>query len=220
MSLNPLLLAFTGASGAPYGLRLMELLLQGGRAVDLILSNPARVVLKQECGLELHGDGPAVVDTLLDYFNSSAMNSLNDQKRGKLRHFALDDWYSPAASGSGGERIMVICPCSMGSLARIRHGLSGNLIERAADVTIKEGGRLILVPRESPYSTIHLDNMLALSKLGVTLLPASPGFYYRPDSIQALIDFVVARILNQLGVVHDLTPGWPEKAQNHPALLP
>jgi flavin prenyltransferase len=209
MSNNPILLAITGASGAQYSLRLIEMLLLADRSVDLLISDPARVVIKQECGLELNGDGDSVVSSLLTYFNSRAKHSLDSSKGEKLHHFGLNDWFSPVASGSGGGRDMVICPCSMGSLARVRHGMSGNLIERGADVTIKEQGRLILVPRESPFSPIHLENMLALSRLGVIILPAAPGFYHRPQSIDDIIDFIVARILDRLDVVHKLTPVWP-----------
>jgi flavin prenyltransferase len=213
MANNQLLIAITGASGALYGLRLIEMLLRADRRVDLIISDPARVVLKQECRLDLQGDGESIIDALLAYFNFSANDSLDIKKAKKLRHFAIKDWLSPVASGSGGGRAMVICPCSMGTLARVRHGISENLIERAADVTIKERGRLILVPRESPFSAIHLENMLFLTKLGVTILPAAPGFYNRPQSVQELVDFIVARLLDQLGVVHDLTPVWPKTAQ-------
>lgn len=208
---NPLLVAITGASGALYSLRLIEALLGSGLAVDLLLSDPARVVLKQEALLELQGDGEPVVSTMLDYFNLPANDSLDRQYQKKLRHFALNDWMSPAASGSGGPRNMVICPCSMGTLARVRQGISDNLITRAADVTIKERGRLILVPRETPLSPIHLENMSELAKLGVTILPAAPGFYHRPQSVAELIDFVVARILNQLALPNELLAAWPKK---------
>ncbi len=210
MSNNPTLVAITGASGSRYGLRLVHYLLDAGRNVDLILSEPARTVIGQECALSLAGDGEPVVATLLDYFNSSGNDSSGEKKPGRLRHFGLKDWTAPAASGSGGRRDMVICPCSMGTLARVRHGISENLIERAADVTIKEAGRLIMVPRESPFSAIHLENMLALARLGATILPAAPGFYNRPQSVGELIDFIVARILDRLGVEHGLSRPWPE----------
>ncbi|MBF0382709.1 MAG: UbiX family flavin prenyltransferase [Magnetococcales bacterium] len=210
MANNPILVAITGASGAPYSLRLIEVLLKADRSVDLLLSDPARVVIKQECGLDLQGDGESVVKELLAYFNLEAIDSLDKKKSKMLQHFALKDWMSPAASGSGGKRDMVICPCSMGTLARVRHGISENLIERGADVTIKEQGRLIMVPRESPFSPIHLENMLALSRLGVIMLPAAPGFYNRPQSIAQLIDFIVGRILDRLEIVHNLNPAWPD----------
>ncbi|MBF0193235.1 MAG: UbiX family flavin prenyltransferase [Magnetococcales bacterium] len=209
MPKNPILVAITGASGALYSLRLIELLLKADRSVDLLLSDPARVVIKQECGLELQGDGDNVVKDILAYFNSTANNSLDNKKSKTLKHYGLKDWISPVASGSGGRRDMVICPCSMGTLARVRHGISENLIERGADVTIKEQGRLIMVPRESPFSPIHLENMLALSRLGVIMLPAAPGFYNRPSTIDELIDFIVGRILDRLEIHHDLYKAWP-----------
>jgi flavin prenyltransferase len=209
MANNPILVAITGASGALYSLRLVEMLLKADRCVDLLLSDPARVVIKQECGLELQGDGESVVIAVLAYFNLPANDTLDDKKLKMLRHFGLKEWISPVASGSGGRRDMVICPCSMGTLSRVRHGISENLIERGADVTIKEQGRLIMVPRESPFSPIHLENMLALAHLGVIMLPAAPGFYNRPQSIAELIDFIVGRILDRLEIAHNLNPAWP-----------
>lgn len=213
MSDYPLLVAMTGASGAAYGLRLVEVLLRKGHRVDLLLSDPARQVLRQECGLSLQEQEEAIVDTLAGYFNFSAKDSSDEKKKANLRYFALQDWEASVASGSGGRRPMVICPCSMGTLSRVRHGISGNLIERAADVTIKEQGRLIVVPREAPLSVIHLENMLALARMGVILLPAAPGFYHQPRSVQDLVDFVVARILNSLGLAQDLLPAWPSTAR-------
>ena len=124
--------------------------------------------------------------------------------------FGKQDWMSPVASGSGAPSAMVVCPCSTGTLSAIACGASNNLIERAADVALKERRQLILVPRESPYSTIHLENMLRLSQMGAVILPASPGFYHQPQSIDDLVDFVVARILNQLGIVQELLKRWGE----------
>ncbi|MBF0447772.1 MAG: UbiX family flavin prenyltransferase [Magnetococcales bacterium] len=213
MSNNPLLIAMTGASGARYGLRLIEVLLIGGQSVDLLISDPARVVLKQECDLSLVGEGDSVVEGVMGYFNRGGSPFFASQKKTNLRHFGLKDWMAPMASGSGGRRDMVICPCSMGTLARIRHGLSESLIERAADVMIKEGGRFVVVPRETPLSPIHLENMLALANLGVTILPASPGFYSGSQTVDGLVDFVVARILNRLGIAHSLLAGWPKNAK-------
>ncbi|MBF0445943.1 MAG: UbiX family flavin prenyltransferase [Magnetococcales bacterium] len=213
MANNPILIAVTGASGALYSLRLIEMLLKSDRSVDLLLSDPARVVIKQECGLELQGDGESVVKAVLAFLKLPAIDSLDNIKSKRLQHFALKDWISPVASGSGGGRDMVICPCSMGTLARVRHGISENLIERGADVTIKEQGRLIMVPRESPFSPIHLENMLALSRLGVIMLPAAPGFYNRPQTVAELIDFIVGRILDRLEITHDLNPAWPNIAK-------
>ncbi|MBF0161469.1 MAG: UbiX family flavin prenyltransferase [Magnetococcales bacterium] len=198
-------MAWTGASGAAYGLRLLQTLLALQWRVDLLISAAARTVLHQECGLDLQGDGEAVVQELGAYFQRHDPGL----ELSGLRHFAQTDWLAPMASGGSAARSMVICPCSMGTLAAIAHGLSDNLIERAADVILKERHNLILVPRETPLSAIHLENMLRLARLGVTILPASPGFYHQPASVADLLDFVVARILNQLGIRHTLLPSWP-----------
>ena len=122
--------------------------------------------------------------------------------------FGKEQWFSPVASGSAAPKTMIVCPCSTGTLAAIAHGMSDNLIERAADVVIKERGQLILVPRETPFSTIHLQNMLSLSQNGATIMPAAPGFYHNPKSIDDLIDFMVGRILDHLGIEQTLMPRW------------
>jgi 4-hydroxy-3-polyprenylbenzoate decarboxylase len=127
---------------------------------------------------------------------------------GQIRLFGKEDWMSPVASGSGAPKHMVVCPCSTGTLSAIATGASDNLIERAADVVLKERNQLILVVRETPLSSIHLRNMLTLSDMGAVILPASPGFYHQPDSMDDLVDFVVARVLNQLGISQTLLPGW------------
>jgi len=189
-----LTLAITGASGAPYALRLLACLLQAGVQVHLLLSDAARVVLATEVG-ETWPTG----DYLVQRFGCApALLQLPG------RH----DWFSPVASGSAAPKQMVVLPCSMGTLSAIAHGTSDNLIERAADVVIKERGQLILVPRETPYSSLHLENMLKLSRLGVTILPASPGFYHQPAAVQDLVDFVVARLLDHLGLPQDLMAPW------------
>lgn len=197
----PISLAITGASGAPYALRLLELLLQAGRPVYLMLSEAGRLVVKEEVGLELPQAPAALAQTLGERFGAAP---------GQLRAFAKDDWFAPVASGSSAPEAMVICPCSGGTLAAVAHGLSNNLIERAADVVIKEQRKLILVPREAPVSAIHLENMLKLARLGAVVLPASPGFYYSPRSVEDLVDFVVARILDQLGVESGIGRRWGE----------
>lgn len=209
---KPITVALTGASGARYGLRLVELLLGLQQRVDLLISDAARLVLQQECGLVIQGDGAAVIAALHNYFQSICSPVV---ELAGLRHFAKDDWLAPMASASGGCHTMVVCPCSMGTLAAIAHGLSDNLIERAADVIIKEQRQLILVPRETPFSAIHLKNMLRLAKLGVIILPATPGFYHRPTRLEELIDFIVARILDQLGMTHTLLPTWPAGKQEN-----
>lgn len=198
-SAAPVTLAITGASGAPYALRLLECLLASGAPVHLLLSDAARVVIPQETGWALPESHDALVAAFHERYAVTAV---------QLQMPALRDWFSAVASGSNAPRRMVICPCSMGTLAAIAHGMSDNLIERAADVVIKERGQLLLVPREMPFSLIHLDNMTTLARLGVTLLPAAPGFYQRPQQVSDLVDFVVARILDQLGIAHALGLRW------------
>lgn len=201
MNRDAIALAITGASGAPYALRLLECLLATGRPVWLMVSPPAQVVLATETDLELPGRPEAMAEFFSARFNAAP---------GQLRVFAQNQWTAPVASGSSGPRAMVICPCSTGTLAAVALGSSDNLIERAADVMIKEQRRLILVPREAPLSAIHLEHMLKLARLGVTLLPAAPGFYHRPEGIGDLIDFIVARILDHLDIPHTLTARWGE----------
>ncbi len=192
-------LAFTGASGMAYGIRLLECLLRAGCAVDLLLSQAARIVAKQELDLQL----PSGNAELVEFFNARF-----GAHGGKLAAYGKEEWFAPAASGSNPAAAMVVCPCTMGSLAAIAHGLADNLIERAADVMLKEKRPLILVARETPFSLIHLRNMTALAEAGATILPANPGFYHRPQNLDQVIDFIVARILDQLGIAHDLMPRW------------
>ncbi|MBN6741729.1 UbiX family flavin prenyltransferase [Acidithiobacillus sp. MC6.1] len=191
--------AITGASGAAYGMRLVEVLLTAGVRVYLLISDAARIVCREELDLELPPTAEAVTRFLNERFGTEP---------DLLSVYAQDDWFSPVASGSNAAPTMVVCPCSGGTLAAIAHGLSGNLIERAADVMLKEGLKLILVPRESPISTIHLENMLTLARMGVRILPASPGFYHRPQKIEDLVDFIVARILDQLGLPNRIGRRW------------
>lgn len=191
--------AFTGASGMPYGVRLVECLLAAGKNVWLLYSQVAQIVARQEMDLDLPSR-PAEVEAQL--------SRRFDAKAGQLRVFGREEWFAPLASGSNPADAMVVCPCTMGTLAAIAAGLSQNLIERAADVAIKEGRKLVLVPRETPFSPIHLENMLRLARLGVVILPPSPGFYTRPETVQDMVDFVVARILDQLRVPHELMRRW------------
>mgnify|MGYP000119568295 FL=1 len=195
--------ALTGASGMAYGLRLTECLLAAGCRVWLLVSQVAQVVARQELDLTLPSR-PAEAQALLTARFGAA--------EGQLQVFGRDEWFAPPASGSNPPDAMVVCPCTMGSLAAIAAGLAGTLIERAADVVIKEGRPLILVPRETPFSALHLENMLRLARMGVVILPPNPGFYHRPQSVEALVDFVVARILDQLRVPHSLLPRWGEDA--------
>nr|WP_041416243.1 flavin prenyltransferase UbiX [Shewanella halifaxensis] len=192
-------LAWTGASGAPYGLRLLECLLNSDYQVFLMISSAARVVLATEQGLQLSANPQKAKAQLLAQFGDVV---------GELIVLGKEEWFSPPASGSAAPKQMVICPCSTGTLAAVASGMSNNLLERAADVVIKERGQLILVPRETPFSAIHLEHMLSLSKLGVTIMPAAPGFYHNPKSVEDLVDFMVARILDHLGVNHALTNRW------------
>ncbi|MBW7903461.1 MAG: UbiX family flavin prenyltransferase [Rhodocyclaceae bacterium] len=194
-------LALTGASGMPYGIRLLECLLAAGRRVQLLYSQAAQVVAKQEMGLDL----PARAKDAAAHFRAEYATL-----PGTLEVYGREEWFAPVASGSNPPDAMVVCPCSMGTLAAIAQGLADNLIERAADVALKEGRPLILVPRETPLSAIHLENMLRLSRAGAVILPPNPGFYNHPQSVQDIVDFVVARILDRLGVPHALTKRWGE----------
>lgn len=194
-------LAITGASGAQYGLRLLECLLAANCKVYLLLSSAAEVVIRAETDVDL----PETLEQQQAFFNH-----FFDTDEEQLQLLAKDDWFSPPASGSSSPSSLVICPCSGGTLSAIAHGASNNLIERAADVALKERRQLILVPREAPYSAIHLENMLKLTQLGAMIIPASPGFYMQPQTINELIDFIVARILDQLGIEQDLMPRWGE----------
>ncbi|GAL06942.1 flavin prenyltransferase UbiX [Photobacterium aphoticum] len=192
-------LAWTGASGAPYGLRLLECLLAADYQVYLLISSAARVVLATEHGLKLPSGPEAAQQALIAHLGC---------ENGQLIVCGKEDWFSPVASGSAAPKQMVVCPCSAGTLASVAHGMSDNLLERAADVVMKERGQLLMVVRETPFSTLHLENMLKLSKMGVTIMPAAPGFYHQPQSIEDLVDFMVARILDHLGVSQGLVPRW------------
>ncbi|HQQ63612.1 MAG TPA: flavin prenyltransferase UbiX [Pseudomonadales bacterium] len=192
-------LAMTGASGAAYGIRLLECLLQARRRVYFMISDAARTVVKMELGVEL----PADIDELQQFLSERCK-----AQPGQLRVFGNMDWLAPPASGTGGKIPMVVCPASGGLIAGVAHGISNNLIQRAADVAIKEKRPLILVPREMPASAIHLENQLKLAQLGATIMPASPGFYQNPRTLDDIVDFVVARILDQLDVPHTLLARW------------
>lgn len=197
-------LALTGASGAGYGVRLLECLLKAHCDVFLLLSEAARVVLATEVDEHWPDDPEVCANWLAERFSVPAA---------RIRVCGKLDWFSPVASGSAAPKQMVIAPCSMGTLSAIAHGASDNLIERAADVVLKERGQLILMPRETPYSTLHLENMLKLSQLGVTIMPASPGFYHQPTQVTELIDFIVARVLDHLGLPQTLLARWGEGSE-------
>ena len=189
----------TGASGAQYGLRLLECLLRAGHRVYLLLSRPAQIVVNMETEHRL----PGRASEIQAYFTQ-----LYAAQPDQLQVLEREQWTAPIASGSAVADATVVCPCTTGTLSAIACGSSRNLIERAADVTLKERKKLILVVRETPFSEIHLENMLKLARLGVTIMPAAPGFYHEPKSIEDLVDFMVARILDHLGVEHELTRRW------------
>jgi 4-hydroxy-3-polyprenylbenzoate decarboxylase len=189
----------TGASGAQYGLRLVECLLQSDWTVYLTFTRAAQIVIGSETDCRLPGRTAEQTRHLSELFKA---------REGQLRVFGDEEWTSPLASGSGAPRKMVVCPATMATLSAIANGASENLLERAADVVIKERGDLVIVPRETPFSAIHLENMLKLARLGVSILPANPGFYNRPTKVDELVDFIVARVLDQLGVAHRLSRRW------------
>jgi 4-hydroxy-3-polyprenylbenzoate decarboxylase len=195
-------LAFTGASGMPYGMRLLELLLAAGARVYLMYSQAAQIVAHQEMQLVLPSRAREAEELFSRRFKV---------EQGQLRVFGREDWLAPVASGSNPADAMVVCPCTMGTLAAIAAGMSQKLIERSADVMLKENRKLILVPRETPFSAIHLENMLKLARSGAIILPPNPGFYHHPRDIHDMVDFVVARILDHVGVTHTLMPRWGEE---------
>lgn len=192
-------LALTGASGAPYGLRLLQCLLEAEQTVYLMLSKPAQVVIGMETELSLPGRPKEIERFFVDRFQA---------RPERLRVFDREQWTAPVASGSGAADAMVVCPCTTGTLASIAGGNCDNLIHRAADVMLKERRKLILVLRETPYSAIHLENMLRLTHAGAVIMPSNPGFYHKPRRIEDLVDFMVARILDHLGVEQRLMPRW------------
>ena len=195
-------LAITGASGLPYAMRLLECLLQSGQRVNLVYSQAAQIVAKQEMDFTLPNrpqDAEKILTKRIGQFS------------GELHVYGRDDWYAPMASGSNPGDAMVICPCTMSTLGKIAGGISDDLIARAADVMLKEKRPLILVPRETPFSAIHLENMLRLSHAGAVILPPNPGFYHHPQSVQDIVDFVVARILDHLGIAQTLMQPWGEE---------
>ncbi len=195
-------LAMTGASGAPYSLRLLEQLLIAGCRVQFLCSRPGQIVMAMETDLKLAESPQAMQRQLRERF------AVEDDR---LVVYGRDQWTAPPASGSSVADAMVICPCSMGSLAAIAQGIGNNLIHRAADVILKERRPLILLPREMPFSSLHLENMLRLSNQGVVIMPPNPAFYQGVESVDDLIDFVVSRVLDQLGIDNRLSPRWGER---------
>ncbi len=191
--------ALTGASGIQYGLRLIECLIQAECKVYVLMSKPAKVVM----GMDTNIPVPARTAQLQSEFSERY-----GAKPGQLCAFGQEEWTAPVASGSAAPDAMVVCPCTTGTLASIAAGTCNSLLERAADVVIKEGRQLIVMPREMPFSVIHLENMLRLARAGVVIMPPNPAFYNKPQSIEDLVDFVIARVLDQLGIEQILTPRW------------
>ena len=200
MAATDLVLAMTGASGAPYGLRLLDVLLQAGRTVHLTISPAAVEVLERETDRQVRLD----CFELRDLLGEAAARTAP----GQVQYHHFQDFGAGIASGSFLTAGMVVCPCSMGTAAAIAHGLSQNLIHRAADVHLKERRKLVLTPRETPLSALQLHNLALCAEAGAIVLPAMPAFYTRPHSLQDAVDFVVGRICDQLGVEHQLFPRW------------
>lgn len=199
MTRLPVVLAITGASGAPYGVRLLEVLAQSGIPVWLVVSSHGWRLLKHECAI---GSLAALQRATGGTASWKTVTVLDDSDRG-----------ARPASGSARTQGMVICPCSMGTLAAIAHGTSRSLVERAADVALKERRRLILVTRETPLSLVHARNIVAATEAGAIVLPAAPGFYHRPKRIEELVDFIVQRVIDHLDLEIELTPRWSEKEE-------
>ena len=197
--MKPIAIALTGASGMPYAITLLKELVKSQEKIYVMISQAANTVIAMETDLNLGSDTGVIEKNLSQYVGA---------KTGQIEVFSKNQWTAPVASGSNPPRAMVICPCTMSTLSAIAHGSADNLMHRAADVVIKEQKKLILVPRETPYSAIHLENMLKLSRLGVVIMDANPAFYQNPQSIDDLVNFVVARILDHLDVDHDLAPPW------------
>ncbi len=207
MSAPHVVLAITGASGSLYGIRLAEELLRSGARLTLLLSRTGGAVLKSECGMEWEGDEATVAGRMREHFSAGA---------DRLSHYAADNLFAPIASGSSAPDSFVVCPCSMGSLGRIAAGISGTLIERTADVMLKERRPFILVPRESPLHEIHLENLLKLARMGVRIVPAMPAFYHAPRSLDDLVDFVVGKVLDSMGIEHKLFKRWGSEERKEP----
>ena len=194
-------LIMTGASGAQYGLRLLEELVKADIAISLLLSRPAQIVINMETDLKLPSRASEIETFFTKHYKA---------KFKQIKVYEKEQWMAPIASGSGVADVTVVCPCTTGTLSSIAVGSSKNLLERAADVAIKERKKLILVVRETPLSDIHLENMLKLSRMDVVIMPANPGFYHQPKTLDDIVDFMVARILDHIGITHTLMPCWGE----------
>lgn len=195
-----IVVAICGASGSIYGLRLVEELLKADCRVTLLITDAGRQVLHYETGLDWPIDVEVSRELMREHFASD-----------QLRHYAINDLFAPVASGTSAPEALVIVPCSMGTLGRIAGGAASNLIERVADVVLKERRDLLVVPRETPLSTIHLRNLLTLAECGAQILPAMPAFYRQPQTVNDLVDFVVGKILDSLRIDHTLFVPWGEE---------
>ncbi|HRG61861.1 MAG TPA: flavin prenyltransferase UbiX [Burkholderiales bacterium] len=193
-------LAITGASGMPYALKLLSELLTRACLVNVVISKAGMLTLKQELDLTLSAN--------VEQSRLKLIETLNLTNSGNLKLYAIADWFAPMASGSSVDDAMVVCPCSMATLGKIASGIGDDLISRSADVILKERKNLIIVPRETPFSTIHLENMLRLSRLGVAIVAPIPAFYNHPKTLDDVINFIVSRILDQLGINNSLTKRW------------
>ena len=193
-------LAITGASGMPYALKLLSELLTRACLVNVVISKAGMLTLKQELDLTLSAN--------IEQSRLKLIETLNLTNSGNLKLYAIADWFAPMASGSSVDDAMVVCPCSMATLGKIASGIGDDLISRSADVILKERKNLIIVPRETPFSAIHLENMLKLSRLGVAIVAPIPAFYNHPQTLDDVINFIVSRILDQLGINNSLTKRW------------
>lgn len=197
--INTITLGLSGASGMPYAFRLLEQVVKAQKQIYFVQSQAAQMVIALETEFKLPTQPKNLAAYLTERYQAAPE---------QIKVFGNNDWLAPIASGSGISDAMVVCPCTSGCLAAIANGMSDNLLERAADVILKEQRKLILVIRETPFSVIHLENMLKLAKMGATILPANPGFYHKPQSIDDLVDFIVARILDQLAINNNLSVRW------------
>jgi len=207
MQKQSITLAITGASGSIYGLNLLSHLVKYYQNIHLVISDAGRIVLATEQDLKLPESPKKIQEIITKHLSCDPEI---------IKVYAKENWYSPIASGSAAPKQMVICPASMGCVSAIATGASNNLMERAADVVLKEKGQLIILPREMPFSTIHLRNLLSLSESGATIMPASPGFYNNPQKLDDLVDFVSARVLNHLGIDNQLNHPWGYAKNENP----
>ncbi len=196
-----IVLAITGASGSVYGLRLGQELLRAGHRLTMLITNAGFDVIRHETGLEWRGGEEEVTGFLRDYFEDREL---------RLDYWGMNNFIAPVASGSSAPDAMALCPCSMGTLSRIACGNSGNLVERCADVMLKERRPLVVVPRETPLNDIHLENMLRLSRAGARIVPAMPAFYHGPATVDDMVNFVVGKVMDGLGIGHSLYRRWGE----------